>query len=272
MAMLRRRWLGLKGSMTASVFGAACAFALASAVCASARAASATPAPNPFDQPVHPLGVGDVLPDATYVDQAGRRVSIQQLRGRTLVIGFIYTNCADECPILTEKFGRLQAALPADRFELLEISIDPARDTPLAIANFARSRGVRGENWRVLTGDASLVDSFAKPLGVSVVQGDRGQLLHSERTVIAGPDGRIDLLVDDAGWTATQLVAAARHADGLPSNGLARFDLALGKAVQAVCGGSTAAKSGIWDLVGVLGVIVVGGLVALLLARRLFLT
>ena len=259
--------------MRAAVFGVACGLALALGCLVWPRIASAaTPAANPFDQPVHPLGVGDVLPDASYVDQAGRRVSIRQFRGRTLVIGFIYTNCADECPILTEKFGRLQAALPADRFALLEISIDPARDTPAAIANFARSRGVHGDNWRVLTGDPSLVDSFAKPLGVSVVPGERGELLHSERTVIAGPDGRIGYLIDDAGWTAAQLVAAARHTDGLPSSGLARFDLELGKAVQAVCGGSTAARSGIWDLVGVLGVIIVGGLVALLLARRLFAT
>jgi cytochrome oxidase Cu insertion factor (SCO1/SenC/PrrC family) len=255
------------------MFGVACGFALVlNGALAPQIASAATPAANPFDQPVHPLSVGDVLPDASYVDQARRRVSIGQFRGRTLIIGFIYTNCADECPILTQKFGRLEAGLPNDRFELLEISIDPARDTPAAIAGFARTRGVYGDNWRVLTGDPSLVDSFAKPLGVSVVPGERGELLHSERTVIAGPDGRISDLIDDAGWTPTQLVAAARRADGLPSSGLARLDLALGKAVQAVCGGSTAARSGIWDLVGVLGVIVVGGLVALLLARRMFST
>lgn len=234
-------------------------------------AGTASP-PNPFDQTAHPLAAGDTLPDVTYSDQNGHKVSIGGLRGHTLIMTFIYTNCADACPLVTAKFARLAAALPADRFELLEISIDPARDSPAAIANFARAHGVHAPNWHVLTGDARLVDSFAKPLGVSVIAGGHGELLHSERTVIAGPDGRIHDLIDDAGWRPDQVIAAARHAEGLSSSSLARFDLELGKAVQAVCGGATAARSGLADLLGIVAVLVLGALAALFFARRIFAT
>lgn len=231
-----------------------------------------TPPLNPFDRTAHPLAIGDMLPDATYADQNGHKVSIAALRGRTLIMAFIYTNCGDQCPLITGKFARLAAALPADRFELLEISIDPARDSPAAIANFAHAHDVHAPNWHVLTGDAGLVDSFAKPLGVSVIAGGHGELLHSERTVIAGPDGRIRDLIDDAGWTPDQVIAAARHAGGLPSSSLARFDLELGKAVQAVCGGATAARSGLADLLGIVAVLALGILAALFFARRIFAT
>ena len=220
--------------------------------------------------PVHTIAIGDRLPPASYVDQEGKNVAFSAFAGKTLVIGFIYTNCFDQCPILTNKFARLAAALPAGRFELLEISIDPARDSVAAIANFARVHGIESRNWRVLTGPAALVDSFAKPLGVSVVQGSGGELVHNERTVIVGPDGRVDDFIDDAGWTPDQIAAAARHASGMPSSSLARLDLALGKAVQAVCGGTTGARSGLADLVGMAGVLLVGGLAALFLGRRLF--
>jgi protein SCO1/2 len=251
-------------------FAGTCALALAGLAASAQASATATPPTNPFDQPAHPLAVGDLLPNAAYTDQSGRPLRIADLRGRTVIIGFIYTNCRDECPLLTDKFGRVAAQLPTDRFELLEISIDPERDSQAAIANYARAHDVRAPNVRVLTGPAPLVDSFAKPLGVSVVTGGGGELLHGERTVIAGPGGRIAYFIDDAGWTPVQMVAIARHVDGLPSSGIVRLDLELGKAVQAVCGGATAARSGLRDLVAVLAVLFVGGLLALLIARRLF--
>lgn len=256
--------------MRLAKFAGVCALALAGLAASARPAAAATPAPNPFDQPAHPLAVGDLLPNAAYTDQNGRPLRIADLRGRTVIIGFIYTNCRDQCPLLTDKFGRVAAQLPADRFELLEISIDPERDSQAAIANYARAHDVRAPNVRLLIGPAALVDSFAKPLGVSVVTGAGGELLHSQRTVIAGPDGKIAYFVDDAGWTPVQLVAIARHVDGLPSSGIVRLDLELGKAVQAVCGGASAARSGLRDLVAVIAVFFFGGLLALLIARRFF--
>src|ERR1022692_4409138 len=189
-------------------FAALCALALACFAVVPAQAGgrmnSTAPSPliqaNPFDATVRPLAVGDVLPDATYTDERGQPLRIHDLRGRTVILGLIYTNCADECAILTSKFAALTAALPSDRFALLEISIDPARDTPEAIANFARAHGVHAQNWHILTGAPALLDSFAKPLGISVIQGRNGELLHSERIVIAGPDGRIGYLIDDVTW------------------------------------------------------------------------
>ena len=218
----------------------------------------------------HPLKVGDRLPSAQYVDQRGRSVQLSALRGRTLIIGFIYTNCTDQCPLLTAKFGALAQQLPRERFELLEISIDPRRDNQTAIARFASAHDVLAPNWRILTGAPALVSSFAQPLGVSVVAGATGELLHSERTVIVGPDGRIAMLIDEAGWTPAQVAAAARQVDGLPSSALARLDLELGKAVQAVCGGVAPGRSGLRDVIGVLIVVLGGALAAFVIARRIF--
>jgi len=231
--------------------------------------AAAAPA-NPFDRTAHALAVGEQLPDAQYVDQTGRPRRVADFRGRTLIIGFIYTNCADQCPLLTSKFGQLAKRLPPDRFELLEISVDPARDNVAAIARFAAAHDVAARNWLLLTGKPALVLSFAQPLGVSIVAGANGELLHTERTVLAAPDGRIALLIDDAAWTAGQVEAAARHVDGLPSSALARADLALGKAVQAVCGGVAPGRSGLGDVIGVLVVVAAGALVAMVVARRIF--
>jgi cytochrome oxidase Cu insertion factor (SCO1/SenC/PrrC family) len=254
--------------MTLAVFGAACALALGGL--ASFRTQALAAGGNPFDQTPHPVGIGARLPDARCLDQSGRSVSIAQFRGRTLIIGFIYTNCADECPLLTSKFGQLVKRLPSDRFELLEISIAPRRDDRAAIARFAAAHNITAPNWLILTGKPELVQTFAAPLGVSVVAGSNGELLHSERTVVAGPDGRVALLIDTAAWTPGQVEAAARHVDGLPSSALARVDLALGKAVQDVCGGAGQGAAGLRGLIGILAVVLVGALAAFVIARRIF--
>jgi protein SCO1/2 len=247
-----------------------CCLALALASGVRAQAATSSPAPNPFDRTAHALSVGDALPDAAYVDQAGTTVHLRDFRGRTMVIGFIYTNCADQCPLLTAKFGTLAAQLPARRFELLEISIDPERDTPAAIANFARAHGVYGDDWRVLTGSASAFDAVAANLGISVIKDPNGELLHAERTIIVGPDGRIAYVIDAAAWTPAQVLAVARRVDGLPSSAVARLDLDLAKAVQAVCGGVKPGRSGLRDLVGVIAVFALFALVASFAAWRIF--
>ena len=273
MAMRERRCAAVSRSalgITVRWFAALCVLTLAAVCGTPARAAPASPAPNPFDRTAHPLRVGDLLPDAAYVDQAGKAVRIHDFRGRTLVIGFIYTNCSDQCPLLTSKFGALAAQLPAQRFELLEISIDPERDTQAAIANFARVHDIHAANWRVLAGSAAAFDAFAARLGVSVIKDPNGELLHTERTVVVGPDGRLAYVIDAAGWTPPQVIAVARQVDGLSSNAVARFDLDLAKAVQAVCGGVKPGRSGLRDLAGVIAVFVLFALGAGFAARRIF--
>jgi len=250
-------------------FAGACCLAL-ELLASGPAAASQGSSPNPFDRSVRALGVGDPLPDAAYVDQTGKRVRIRDFQGRTLIIGFIYTNCTDQCPLLTSKFAALAAQLPPQRFELLEVSIDPARDTQAAIAGFANAHGIRAANWRVLTGSPASFDGFAAPLGVSVVNDPSGALLHTERTVIAGPDGRIADIIDAAGWTPGQVVAVARHVDGLPSNAVTRLDLELAKAVQAVCGGVAPGRSGLRDVAAVVAIFAMFALLAGFAAWRIF--
>ena len=235
-----------------------------------ASAAPATPAPNIFDRTPHPLVVGDALPDAAYVDQDDKAIHLRDFRGRTVVISFIYTSCTDQCPLVTARFASLAEQLPAPRFELLEISIDPERDTPAVIAAYARAHGVRSKNWRVLTGPTASFDSLAAPLGVSVVKGSNGELLHAERTVVVDPDGRIASVIDAAAWTPGQVVAVARHADGLPSSAFTRLDIDLAKEVQAICGGVAPGRSGVRDVLAVAAVFAMLALLAGLAAWRIF--
>src|SRR6516162_7850943 len=43
--------------------------------------------------------------------QDGKQVALADLRGKVVAVAFIYTECPDICPLLTEKMVRVQDAL-----------------------------------------------------------------------------------------------------------------------------------------------------------------
>src|SRR5262245_63814707 len=65
--------------------------------------------------------------------QDGRRLSLNELHGKVVVVTFIYTSCADACPLLTAKMAALQDDLGNEfgpKIFFLSITVDPERDTP----------------------------------------------------------------------------------------------------------------------------------------------
>src|SRR4030095_7680161 len=71
--------------------------------------------------------------DFTLTDQDGQTLSFASLRGKIVVLDFIFTRCPGPCPLLSLKFSQLQQKL-GGRLDkdvvLLSISIDPRYDTP----------------------------------------------------------------------------------------------------------------------------------------------
>src|SRR6476646_3268596 len=53
------------------------------------------------------------LPDFSLTDQAGKTVSLGDLKGKVWVADFIFTNCGGTCPMMTDRMHKLQDALPA---------------------------------------------------------------------------------------------------------------------------------------------------------------
>jgi protein SCO1/2 len=128
-----------------------------------------------------PLPVLAAAPAFSLTDQDGRSVSSEQLRGKVSLIGFIYTNCPDICPMLTQNMRGLQlklkdAGLLETEARLVSITVDPERDTPAVLAQYATDHGADTATWPFLTGDPETVRN-------TVV---RGFLLPVEKEVAAG--------------------------------------------------------------------------------------
>ncbi|MEQ9308187.1 MAG: SCO family protein [Balneolaceae bacterium] len=80
--------------------------------------------------------------------------------GKYVVMGFIYTNCPDICPIITQNLIKIQRELgyPED-VQFLGVTFDPTRDTPSVLANYKKVFKL-DKNFDFLTGEASTISAF----------------------------------------------------------------------------------------------------------------
>jgi cytochrome oxidase Cu insertion factor (SCO1/SenC/PrrC family) len=107
------------------------------------------------------------LYDFTLVDQDGRTLDRNALLGRDTVIAAFHTTCHETCPLYTGLLFQLQKVAPDVR--LVEVTTDPATDSPAALAAYRSSIGA---DWTFATGQPDDVASFWAPLGVSLSAGD----------------------------------------------------------------------------------------------------
>lgn len=147
----RRRWAAAR---TLAPAAAALALALAGP-------AAAAPAGSPW-------GAG-YFPNVPLVDQDGRTVRFYEdlVLDRHVVVSFVYTTCTKQCGPMTANLVRVQRELGerlGKDLHFISISMDPERDTPAALKEYARAYKV-GPGWTFLTGAKADVALLRKKLG-----------------------------------------------------------------------------------------------------------
>jgi protein SCO1/2 len=95
-------------------------------------------------------------PDFSLENWDGAKVSMQALKGKTVVLTFSYAYCSGLCPIITGRLFFLDAAInePKD-VVYLHVSIDPDADTPERRKNYFGLYGidpVKDKRWMFVSG------------------------------------------------------------------------------------------------------------------------
>src|SRR5216683_8010976 len=81
------------------------------------------------------------------LSDTNRRVeSLSDLRGKVVMLDFMYTHCTSQCPMIAQRLGRVAAALklanrPGREARIVSISFDTQRDTPAYLAGYAKAIG-----------------------------------------------------------------------------------------------------------------------------------
>lgn len=116
-----------------------------------------------------PDGATVRLTDVPLTNQLGAAVRLKSdvVADKIVVMDFVYTTCTTVCPVVSAIMGQVQTQL-GDRVgrdvELVSITVDPVRDTPSRLREYAKKHGA-GAGWTWLTGATADMDETLKGLG-----------------------------------------------------------------------------------------------------------
>ncbi len=135
-----------------------------------------------------PFNQADCLRSVELVDQNGRQVNLASLKGKPVVVDFIYTTCPGECLMLTQKMARVASRTRAD-IRMVSITVDPEHDGPAQLAAYAKGQGIDDPRWLFLTGAPSTIDRVLNDFQLRRKRAPDGSVDHISGVFMLGTDG-----------------------------------------------------------------------------------
>jgi cytochrome oxidase Cu insertion factor (SCO1/SenC/PrrC family) len=153
-----------------------------------------------------------LIPNITLIDERGTLTPLAAMRGRVVLISFFPStdSLQGTCTAIAGKFLYLQRRLPADRYRLLEITRDPARDSPQRLRAYARLFGSDPRIWSFLTGDRRQIDLLSRTLGAS----RRRRLEQDEPLYVVDSSGHLAGVIKTSDWSPEDALALATRVGG----------------------------------------------------------
>ena len=174
----------------------------------------------------HVPAPGDAVPDFKLRNQDGRAIHLDQFRGKTLLVTFIYTRCPSPnfCPLVTHNFAvidRQLAASPAlyARTHLLCVSFDPEHDTPARLRAYgAQYIGSDAQSafahWDFAVPREPELLEMAKFFDVGITHGADDTITHTLSTTLIDAHGKVAQFYPGNEWTPDQVVADVKKLEG----------------------------------------------------------
>ena len=154
-----------------------------------------------------------MIPDVEVLDQDGNALHFYSdlIKGKTVAINFIFTNCTTICPPLAATFARVQKEM-GDKVgkdvHFISISVDPLTDTPERLKAWG-AKFKAGAGWTFVTGDKQEMDKLLNALGASVSRRED----HTPSVIIGNEVKGV--------WTRTYGLAQSSQMVGLIENVIA---------------------------------------------------
>ncbi|HHW38476.1 MAG TPA: SCO family protein [Bacillales bacterium] len=134
------------------------------------------------------------MTDFSFTNQDNQQVGLADLKGKVWLANLIFTNCDTVCPPMTANMAKLQKQMADEKInaEIVSFSVDPTRDTPEALKEFASKFQADHSNWNFLTGYTeeeieTLARSSFKTLAKSAPGTD--QFDHGTKIYLINQDG-----------------------------------------------------------------------------------
>ena len=131
-------------------------------------------------------------PEFSLTSQDGGRVTLADFRGKVVAVTFIYTLCTTTCPVLTPMMSFVQDQLGSNfgtKIAFVSITVDPERDTPQVLKEYAQAFDANLAGWAFLTGTPDAIRDVTRRYGVFASKTANGDVDHTFLTSIVDPRG-----------------------------------------------------------------------------------
>ncbi|HEY9431237.1 MAG TPA: SCO family protein [Blastocatellia bacterium] len=140
--------------------------------------------PSPTQSAQRPkTGLEPSIPDVDVFDQDGKRIHFYSdlIKGKVVVISFLFTTCKLYCPMQGENLSKLQGAL-GERLgrdiNLITVSVDPETDTPERLKTWGAMFGAK-PGWTFVTGAKPEIDKVSMALtGAVAIKGEHSAVVY----------------------------------------------------------------------------------------------
>jgi protein SCO1 len=131
-------------------------------------------------------------PEFALISQDGAPVKLTDYRGKVVALTFIFTLCANTCPVLTPMMSFVQDQLGSDfgkKIHFVSITVDPERDTPAVLKEYAQAFGANLSGWSFLTGTPDAIREVTRRYGIFAAKTTNGSIDHTFLTSIIDQRG-----------------------------------------------------------------------------------
>lgn len=146
-------------------------------------------------QPVEGPQRGDVyfkVPPFALVDQNNQPVTDQTFRGKPWVAAFIFTQCAGPCPMMSSNMAKLQKRVPHPDLKLVSFTVDPRRDTPAVLKEYAQNLQADESRWSFVTGPEQAMADVARGMLLPFMPATESEdITHSTKFLLVDKTGDV---------------------------------------------------------------------------------
>lgn len=148
-------------------------------------------------------------PEFSLINQNGQNMGSKDLQGKVWIADFIFTLCAGPCPMMTAKMANLQKEIQNDQVRLVSFSVDPQRDTPAVLKEYAARFEADESRWHFLTGEEAAIYDVAAGMKIAAKPAEgETPILHSTRFLLVDRGGGVRGVYDSADAGAMKKLAA----------------------------------------------------------------
>lgn len=146
-------------------------------------------------------------------DAAGQPFDSAALAGRVWVADFVFTHCTSFCPQMTAGLSDVQQRTVGLPLQLVSFTVDPDRDTPAVLSEYAALHRADPARWHFLTGTQPQMWAVSTAMKLAVGPGDTAmQVMHSSHYLLVDRRGHVRGIYDfkDPGYVERIVTDAKR--------------------------------------------------------------